>query len=153
RPVRRWPGKVALVDDRGTLSFTEVDEQARRLARALTEAGARPGDRAAVILPNGMPFIVTEAAILRAGLVKVPLNIRFHVNEVMYSLADSEPTILICDRIYSDAVLSRRSELPGLAAIFVVGAQNPDCKSYDEAVAGGEPWRSAYSYQDDDPVL
>jgi acyl-CoA synthetase (AMP-forming)/AMP-acid ligase II len=152
-PVRRWPEKVALVDDRGALSFAEADVQARRLARALAAAGARPGDRAAVILPNGTPFIVTEAAFLRAGLVKVPLNIRFHVNEVMYSLADAEPKILICDRTYSDAVLSRRAELPGLAAIFVVDAQIPDCKSYDEAVAGGDSSAPAYSYQDDDPIL
>jgi fatty-acyl-CoA synthase/long-chain acyl-CoA synthetase len=153
RPLRRWPEKAALVDDRGTLSFAEVDEQARRLARALAAAGARPADRAAIILPNGMPFIVTEAAILRAGLVKVPLNIRFHVNEIMYSLADSEPKILICDQIYCDAVLSRRAELPGLAAIFVAGAQIRGCESYDEAVAGGESSGPAYSYRDDDPIL
>src|SRR5262245_55338557 len=96
-PLRRSPNKVALIDERASLTFAEIDTQAASLARAFARAGSSPGDRIAVILPNSIPFIVTEMAILRGGMVKVPLNSRFHVNEVMYSLVDSEPKILVCD--------------------------------------------------------
>ena len=97
-PMARVPRKTALIDDRESLTFAEIDERANRLARAFGAAGARPGDRAALILPNAVAFVVTEIAILRAGMVKVPLNIRFHVEEVLYALADCEPTIVVCDR-------------------------------------------------------
>jgi acyl-CoA synthetase (AMP-forming)/AMP-acid ligase II len=153
RPLRRYLDKVALIDDRGSLTFAEVEAQAGRLARAFAAAGTRPGDRIALILPNSVPFTVTETAILRSGMVKVPLNIRFHTNEVMYSLADSEPRILICDRAYAEAVAARRAELPFLAAIFVVGGQVTGCDSYDAIVAQGESHVSAHRYGDDDPIL
>jgi acyl-CoA synthetase (AMP-forming)/AMP-acid ligase II len=152
-PLRRSPDKVALIDDRARLTFTAVDTQAGSLARAFATAGARPGDRVAVILPNSIPFIVTETAVLRACMVKVPLNIRFHVNEVMYSLADSEPKILVCDHAYAKAVAPRRAELPSIAAIFVVGAEMGGCESYDATVARGESYRLAHCYRADDPIL
>ena len=153
RPLRSWPDKTALRDDRGSLSFVEVEAQAARLARAFMAAGARPGDRIATVLPNCMEFIVTEVAILRAGMVKVPLNVRFHVNEVMYSLADSEPKILVCDRAYAEAVAARKGEIASIAAVFVVGAGAAACESYEAAIGDGEAAPLAHRYGDDDPIL
>jgi acyl-CoA synthetase (AMP-forming)/AMP-acid ligase II len=152
-PVRRWPEKTALIDDRGTITFAELERQAGRLARTFAAAGARPGERVAVILPNSIPFIAAEIAILRSGMVKVPLNIRFHINEVMYSLADSEPTILVCDRAYAEAVATRRAEIPSLAKIFVVGGTVSGCESYDDVAASGDSRVEPYRYSDDDPIL
>ena len=83
-PLARCPDKTAYIDDRGEITFAELELQAARLAAAFARSGAKPGDRAAVILPNCIPFIVAETAILRSGLVKVPLNIRFHPKEVLY---------------------------------------------------------------------
>ena len=94
-PLARTPDRTAYVDDRRSISFAELDRQARRLAGAFTRAGARRYERVALILPNGISFIVVETAILLSGLVKVPLNIRFHPREVLYSLIDCEPTILM----------------------------------------------------------
>ena len=63
-PLVRTPDKTAYIDDRGSISFAELDLQARRLAGAFARAGATPGERAALILPNGIPFIIVEMAIL-----------------------------------------------------------------------------------------
>ncbi|MBT5415299.1 MAG: AMP-binding protein, partial [Rhodospirillaceae bacterium] len=129
--VTNHPAKTALIDAEGnSLSFAEAAAMARSLAAAYRAAGARPGDRLALILPNGIPFIVTELAALRCGLVKVPLNIRFAEAEVLYALIDCAPRILVCDARYADAVLARRAELPELEAIFVVGGERPGCASY-----------------------
>src|SRR4029079_15967249 len=86
--LRRDPDKTALVDDLGEITFGEIDSQADRLAGSFREAGIRPRDRVAIILPNCIPFVVTEIAALRCAGVKVPLNIRFHINEVIYALRD-----------------------------------------------------------------
>jgi acyl-CoA synthetase (AMP-forming)/AMP-acid ligase II len=72
----RTPAKAAIVDDRGSISYGEAEVASNRLARWLVANGVRRGDRVALILPNGIPFIVGELAILRLGAVKVPLNIR-----------------------------------------------------------------------------
>ena len=152
-PLGRCPDKTAYIDDRGEISFAELELQAARLAAAFARSGAKPGDRAAVILANCIPFIVAETAILRSGLVKVPLNIRFHPKEVLYSLGDCEPAILVCDRSFADAVCGARSDLPSLREIFVVDGERDGCLAYDSIVAEGDASVPDVPYGPDDPVL
>lgn len=152
-PLARCPDKIAYIDDHGQATFAELERRAARLAKAFARAGAQPGDRAAVILPNSIPFIVSETAMLRSGLVKVPLNIRFHAKEVLYSLADCEPTILVCDASFADAVLERRNDVPSLREIFVVGKARSGCISYDEVVSEGQAGMPDVPFGPDDPVL
>ena len=152
-PLARCPDKTAYIDDRGEITFAELELQAARLAAAFARSGAKAGDRAAVILPNSIPFIVAETAILRSGLVKVPLNIRFHPKEVLYSLQDCEPTVLVCDAAFAEAVAENRSDLPSLKAIFVVNGERDGCQSYDRTVASGEASAPDVPYGPDDPVL
>jgi acyl-CoA synthetase (AMP-forming)/AMP-acid ligase II len=109
--LQRQPDKTALIDDTDEITFGEIDRQANRLAQSFREAGVRPGDRVAIILPNCIPFIVTEIAALRCAAVKVPLNIRFHINEVIYALGDCRPRILICDETYGRTLAERRARL------------------------------------------
>lgn len=152
-PLARCPDKTAYIDDHGDITFAELERQAARLSQAIAEAGAQPGDRAAVILPNGIPFIVAETAMLRSGMVKVPLNIRFHPKEVLYSLADCEPSILVCDADFADAVMEKRGDLPSLRQIYVVSAKADGCASYDEIVSGGDATFTTVPYDSDGPVL
>ena len=153
-PLHRCPEKTAYIDDHGQISFAELERQAARLASAFAAAGAAPGDRAAVILPNSIPFIVTETAMLRSGLVKVPLNIRFHPKEVLYSLGDCEPTILICHVSFADAVLANRDDVPSLREIFVVGGERSGCIAYNQIISDGDPTALASaSYDADAPLL
>ena len=153
-PLARTPHKTAYIDDHGSISFAELDLQARRLAAAFARDGAGPGDRAALVLPNGIPFIVVETAILRSGLVKVPLNIRFHPKEVLYSLVNCEPAVLVCDATFAEAILERRGELPFLRELYIVNGRQDGFRSYEDIVAEGDAPRPAASgYGDDDPVL
>ena len=152
-PLARCPDKTAYIDDHGEISFADLERRAARLAEAFARAGAEAGDRAAVILPNGIPFIVVETAMLRSGLVKVPLNIRFHPKEVLYSLGDCEPTVLVCDASFADAVLEKRAELPSLRQIFVVGGERDGCMSYESVVSAGDATAPDVPYRPDDPIL
>ena len=152
-PAGRQPDKTALIDDQGAITFGELDRQAGRFAAALGRAGARRGDRVALILPNGIPFIAAECGILRAGMVKVPLNIRFHADEVLYALADCAPTVLIATPEYAAAVQARRDEIASLRQVFVVGGRVDGCDDFAAAVADGADIAEPVPYGDDDPVL
>ena len=152
-PLARCPDKTAYIDDRGEITFADLERQAARIAKAFAAAGAKAGDRIAVILPNGIPFIVAETAILRSGLVKVPLNIRFHPKEVLYSLKDCEPAVLICDWSFADAVAESRADVPSLKEVIVVNGERNGCLSYESIVAAGEARMPDVPYGPDDPVL
>ncbi|HKU97257.1 MAG TPA: AMP-binding protein [Vineibacter sp.] len=149
----RWPDRTALIDDAGQATFAELEVVAGRLLRRLIEIGARRGDRVALILPNGIPFIVVELAVLRGGMVKVPLNIRFHVNEVMYALNDCEPTVLICDEAYARAIAPRRADTPSLRSIIVVGADVEGTERYEDIVTDGAEGPPPVRYAAHDPAV
>jgi acyl-CoA synthetase (AMP-forming)/AMP-acid ligase II len=151
--LRRGPDKTALVDDLGEITFGEVDRQADRLARSFRDEGVRPGARIAIILPNCIPFVVTEVAALRCGVVKVPLNIRFHINEVIYALGDCCPTILICDEAYGRTLAGRRAEVPSLKAVYVVGDTVPGTLDWRRIVTSGVGEKKRDLYKPNDPIL
>jgi long-chain acyl-CoA synthetase len=152
-PLARHPDKTALIDDRGSVTFAESHRMAGRLCRTLVAAGVKPGDRVALILPNSIPFIVTEMAIIKGGMVKVPLNIRFHANEVLYALADCEPAALVCDPEYAKSVMAERAKLPSLKTIIVAGGDIEGCARLEHIIAEGESDQPASGFREDDPVL
>ncbi|PKV81968.1 long-chain-fatty-acid--CoA ligase [Nocardia fluminea] len=78
-----------------TLTYREVDESSGRVARSLRDRGLVPGDKVAVQLPNSPEFVTTYFAILKAGLVMVPLNPLFTAREIEHHLADSGSRMLV----------------------------------------------------------
>ena len=77
----RFPERAAIVDDAGALSFGELRERSRRLARAVMAAGLRPGERFAIWAPNTPDWVLAALAGQQAGGVLVPLNTRFKGRE------------------------------------------------------------------------
>lgn len=150
----RVPGKVALVDDHGSITYREAEAASNRVARWLAASGVRRGDRVALILPNGIPFVVAELAIMRLGAVKVPLNIRFAAPEVLFALADCAPTALVATPDYAARVQADRAQLPSLAAILTCGGAVPGMPAYEDVAASGDgaPMPAA-GYGDDEPIL
>ena len=66
---------LTLIDDGGvvtTLSFGELRDRSRRVARYLHDQGAQPGDRLLLMLPNVVPLWETMLAAIRLGLVLIP---------------------------------------------------------------------------------
>ena len=56
-----------------TFSFSWLNGQSNRLANALTSDGLSAGDRVAVILPPSVESAIAHLAILKAGMISVPL--------------------------------------------------------------------------------
>jgi long-chain acyl-CoA synthetase len=119
-----------------TFSYAQVDEISGRVASALLGHGLRRGDKVAVQLPNLPQFIFTYFAILKAGLVMVPLNPLLKAPEVAYQLEDSESRMLITFEGFADeAVAGARAA--GHVPTYVVNLpghdQRPEgTRHYDE---------------------
>ncbi|SDC41871.1 AMP-binding protein [Actinokineospora iranica] len=72
------PDALGLVDDRGTLTFGQLNDAAARLARGLLDRhGLRPGATIAVLCRNHRGFVLTSAAAGRVGADVVYLNTEF----------------------------------------------------------------------------
>jgi O-succinylbenzoic acid--CoA ligase len=76
------PDHPALVDDDGTVTtYAQLHAAARRTAAALAERGVGEGDRVAVALPPGLPYVATLHALLGLGATLVPLDARLSDDE------------------------------------------------------------------------
>ncbi len=72
-----------------SLSFAEVDAESDRLAGALVARGVRPGDRVAIMLENVPGWPLSWLAILKAGAITVPVNVRYRAADLEHVLRDS----------------------------------------------------------------
>jgi acyl-CoA synthetase (AMP-forming)/AMP-acid ligase II len=58
RAVQYYPHQPALtLSDGSRVTFVQLHDRVKRLAGALTQAGFLPGDRLALLLPNGPEYI------------------------------------------------------------------------------------------------
>ncbi|MDQ3475390.1 MAG: AMP-binding protein [Actinomycetota bacterium] len=89
-PTRRLPLRQA-----GSLTWAELDDRVDALAGALAARGLRSGDRVALRMANTLDFPVTYFAILRAGLVVVPVNPGYTARELGPILTDSGARLMI----------------------------------------------------------
>ncbi|MCY0864927.1 MAG: AMP-binding protein, partial [Sulfobacillus sp.] len=93
--ARRHRDKVALVFGDQTLTYRSLNERANQMARAFRSLGVEPGDRVALLLPNGLTMAEAYFGLAKAGVVGVPLNLRWAPAEIAYALHDAEVSLLL----------------------------------------------------------
>lgn len=76
------PRRIALIDDGQPWSYSELTAEAERIAGLLHDAGARPGQRLALWMPNCVQWLVVFLGCARLGVTVVAVNTRFRENEV-----------------------------------------------------------------------
>ena len=89
------PEEPAVVFEGAELTYGELWAQTGQFAAALRAAGAEPGDRVAVYLPNLPQFVVAFHGALRAGCVVVPMNPQYKSREISHLLSDSGATTVV----------------------------------------------------------
>ncbi len=97
RAARRWPKREALRDGGDAIGFGALDERVNRLARHLVRAGVASGDRVATFLPNSIPHVVAQQAILRSGAAWVGINRRLAPPEIAFMLEHAGVRLVLAD--------------------------------------------------------
>jgi O-succinylbenzoic acid--CoA ligase len=103
--ARLTPNRLALLCGVERYTFAELDRAVDATAGALAAAGVRRGDRVALLLRNGVPFVRLVHAAPRLGVELVLLNTRLTAPELQFQLEDSGATLLVHDA--PDAELAR----------------------------------------------
>ena len=98
----RWPNEVCLIEsDRDRectrLTYSDFKDTALPLARALQDAGFRPGDRAAIIMTNQSKWLISAYAVMFCGGVLVPLDYKLSATEHLQLLAHSQAKVLFTE--------------------------------------------------------
>ncbi|MGY0488465.1 fatty acyl-AMP ligase [Streptomyces sp. WG-D5] len=104
-----------------TLGWRALDARARAVAERLTQTTA-PGDRAALLLPQGLDYAAAFLGCLYAGVIAVPLfwpELPGHAGRLSAVLDDCEPACVLTDaesrQDVEDFTHGRGERLPVLA--------------------------------------
>jgi len=120
------PAGIALVDDRGPLTYAALDARANRLGHQLRSVGVGPEIPVGVLVERGAQALVAFLGILKAGGVYLPLDPQYPPERLDYIAAHAGMRALVTcpglDRLVTAASgvpvvsLERDGGLPGCGA-------------------------------------
>ncbi|MCU1448569.1 MAG: Acyl-CoA synthetase (AMP-forming)/AMP-acid ligase [Acidimicrobiales bacterium] len=111
------PDEVAFrVLDGEELTFAAWDGASNQFGRVLQQAGVGPGDRVAIYIAadDALPWVVTYAAVHKAGAVAVPLNTRLTPGELRALLLHAEARAIVHSSSLSSVAAELAAEVPSL---------------------------------------
>ena len=94
--------RVALRDERGDVTYRELDERSNALANAWRERGLRPGDGVAILARNHRGFLDAIFAAAKCGAKIVLLNTSFAGPQIREVATREGTDLLVYDDEYAD---------------------------------------------------
>ena len=83
------PDALAAVQGAQSLSYSELNTRANRLAHHLLGLGVRPSDNVALLLPRSLDLLVSQLAVLKCAAAYVPLDINAPAERQGFMVQDS----------------------------------------------------------------
>src|SRR5207244_5919183 len=101
---------VAVVDGDRRFTYAEFNARVDRLASSLLTLGVGPGDRVAVLAPNGAMALEAHFGPMRIGAILVMLNTRLAAGELAWILQHCGAKVLLVDAALKHLVADARVE-------------------------------------------
>jgi len=135
------------------LTWTELGARIRAIGARLQQL-SRPGDRVAILAPQGIDYVVSFFAAIGAGNIAVPLfapELPGHVERLEAVLADSTPAVVLTTTAVAESVTDALRKLPrrrrprviavdavpdSVGATFIPAAMDPDDVAYLQYTSG-----------------
>jgi fatty-acyl-CoA synthase len=139
----KFPGKpaVVLAGTGQMLTYGELEERSRRLARFFYDAGLRPGDHLALLTGNDPKAFEVYWAAMRSGLYFTAVNRHLAPAEVGYVVNDCGARAIVVSAALADVAERIVPDTPGVRIRLVYQGEVPGHSSYEDALdsASAEP--------------
>jgi fatty-acyl-CoA synthase len=100
----RFPDRPAIVDDRGTLTFAQIDRRTNALAHTLADGGIGAEDSVAIMCRNHRYFVEATVACAKLGAGALYLNTAFAGPQITDVMQREDPSAVIYDEEFADLV-------------------------------------------------
>ena len=110
KAVKLYGNKEALVCGDTRFTYLDFDRRVTALCNLLRDQGIQKGGKVAILHPNCHYFMETYYAVAHRGAISVPINYRLSPKDIAFILNDSESTVLIADRKFSNLVAAALNE-------------------------------------------
>ena len=99
---KKFPGKTAVVDDTGSITFEEYERKARLMSDLVRSWTKR--QNVGICLPTSKEFAIVYLGVLMAGKTAAPLNFLLQRSELDFITRDAELDTIITVRYFKDLV-------------------------------------------------
>jgi len=124
-----------IVAEGKVITYGELYTNSQRVAALLYEAGLRPGDCVALILPNRPEFFEITWGCQLSGLYYSAVNTHFTADEVAYVVGDSEAKAVFIDESMAELAEHLLRSNPGVEVHISVGAALLGWRPYGDALS------------------
>lgn len=133
------PGRVLTLEAGQTRTVAESRDRISRLAGGLRTLGIGTGDRVAILALNSSRYHETLYAAPWAGAVIVPVNVRWSLDEITFSLDEADVAALLVDSTFEALVEPLRARLPHLRRIIHLGTPIAGTTGYEQLIERSDP--------------
>ena len=116
--ANRRPNGVGLIDERGSLTWSEIQVRADALAVGLAGLRDEPPGAVAILCRNHRGFVDAFLAASRLGVPSLLLNTGFSAPQLADVLEREQATLIVYDEEFSGLVDEARARIPGLTEVL-----------------------------------
>ncbi len=125
------PQAIALIIEGRRITYSELEQQANRLARYLHKQRVGPGSIVAILLPRSLNAYTAILGTIKAGAAYLPLDPEYPADRISYILRDSRVETLL-------TTASLASHHPGFhGSVIAVDADAGSIRSETHTVPDG----------------
>lgn len=115
------------------------DERVNRLANALLSLGLQKGERVALLSLNRHQLVEGIYGCYKSGLVRVALNARLSIQELIYMLNDSEPSVVILGPEFINQIAHAYFEIKTVRYYIAISNAPTSMIDYEEFLSKASP--------------
>jgi surfactin family lipopeptide synthetase A len=113
--AERTPHAVAVVQEKRSLTYAELNARANQLARYLRNRGVGPDVRVGISLESSPELLIALLGVLKAGGACVPLDPKYPSERIEYMIGDAQVPVLIADEDSVASISTQVAELVSFA--------------------------------------
>ncbi|MDA1266778.1 MAG: benzoate-CoA ligase family protein [Planctomycetota bacterium] len=132
-------GKVAVICGDEQATYAAIHARVLRLTATLRAGGLSAEERVLLVLPDGLPFVETWFAVLRAGGVFAMVNPLLKAKDYSYYLRYTKARALVTTSEVLAEIGAAAEASPFLRQVLVVGEDAGPFESYEDALAAADP--------------
>lgn len=151
------PDKIAIVDARGSITFSELQARSLQCASAMLKMGVAAGDVVSLQLPNWIEWTILHLAATRIGAITNPVVTIFREREMVDVLSIAETSLLITPAIYRNFDYGSQARqlmerVPSIRNVVTIGGPDePSANSWQAFIAQGDTDLSPASFEGSRP--
>lgn len=117
---------IPLFKDLGGRAFSnpQFAKRTRQFAKGLQDLGLEPGARVAILSLNSTEYVEAMIGTMIAGMISVPLNIRWSAEEMLYAIGHSSMEAIVYDDTFSPMVAAIKERADSLKHFIHVGEKD-----------------------------